>query len=553
MKPAALILMIFFVLFSSGVCAGATIIEFCPDTYLSGDSDEYVVIDTGDSPIGDLMVSDGEGGFRFSPESARGRVTVALNGSAFELIHRTLPDFEVFNSSPTIPDVISGGTFRLANERDELLLYQNGRLIQEVRWPEDLKPREGQVHYYQDSRWDQRVLLIGQSRLHSAEFSGVSGVAAVSPDCATGLLITTINLAKSELLVNVYEFTDTTIADALCRAAERGVNITVLLEGGPVGGISSSEFGVISRLSSAGISVRQMGNVGVVHAPYRFDHAKYMVIDGESVFVTSENFGVTGFPAEGLSGNRGWSVLLNDRDLANYFWNMYLHDAFEGYTSDIRGEGTLETMTSSPHNVEFSTFPFKEAKVTPVIAPDTSNEILTLIEHAIDRIDIEQAYITNESPGIPNPYLAAAINASRRGVHVRILLDSYWYNVEDEADNDEMIEYINGIAKAERLPLEAKCAELAGNDLEKIHNKGVLVDGQKVLVSSINWNTNSPTSNREVGVIIEEPSAAAYYERAFEDDWNAGIGSRTGADYLKLILFGVIVISLCLIYLRKRK
>ena len=67
----------------------------------------------------------------------------------------------------------------------------------------------------------------------------------------------------------------------------------------------------------------------------------------------------------------------------------------------------------------------------PVIAPDTSYLITGLLDSARTSIDIEQAYIKNETPYTLNPYLSSAINASRRGVHVRVLLDSYWYNTED--------------------------------------------------------------------------------------------------------------------------
>jgi len=84
-------------------------------------------------------------------------------------------------------------------------------------------------------------------------------------------------------------------------------------------------------------------------------------------------------------------------------------------------------------------------------------------------------------------------------VHVTVLLDAYWYNVEDERDNDEMAALINHIAVAEGIPLEGRCADLESNKLEKIHNKGVIVNNRSVLVSSINWNSNSPNFNREAG------------------------------------------------------
>ena len=164
-----------------------------------------------------------------------------------------------------------------------------------------------------------------------------------------------------------------------------------------------------------------------------------------------------------------------------------------------------------------------------------------LLASAQATIDIEQAYITNESATALNPYLGTAINASRRGVHVRVLLDSYWYNIEEEADNDEMAALINRIATAEGLPLEARTADLESNNLEKIHNKGVIVDDKSVLVSSINWNTNSPNFNREAGVIIGHPGVARYFRDVFEDDWQP---ARTRIDYLRIA--GLIAILACL-------
>ena len=35
------------------------------------------------------------------------------------------------------------------------------------------------------------------------------------------------------------------------------------------------------------------------HAPYRYDHAKYVIIDNNSLLLTSENFKNSGLPPEG--------------------------------------------------------------------------------------------------------------------------------------------------------------------------------------------------------------------------------------------------------------
>ena len=130
-------------------------------------------------------------------------------------------------------------------------------------------------------------------------------------------------------------------------------------------------------------------------------------------------------------------------------------------------------------------------------------------------------------------------------MHVRVLLDAYWYNVEDEKDNDEMAALINHIAVADGIPLEGRCADLESNNLEKIHNKGVIVDNRSVLVSSINWNSNSPNFNREAGVIIEHPDIAGYFKEVSEDDWQPiRPKASQNLDYLKIA--GLVVIILCL-------
>ncbi|MDD5419445.1 MAG: phospholipase D-like domain-containing protein, partial [Methanomicrobiaceae archaeon] len=209
----------------------------------------------------------------------------------------------------------------------------------------------------------------------------------------------------------------------------------------------------------------------------------------------------------------------------------------------------------APYTVEFLPVRVEEARVTPVLSPDTSHLILEMLERAESHIAIEQAYIRNASATELNPFLNAAIDASRRGVAVRVLLDSSWFNVEGDADNDEMVALINRIARQENLPLEARCADLAANNLEKIHTKGVIVDGREVLVSSINWNENSPNFNREAGVIIEHPEIGAYFMAAFLDDWDA---SRAGAgaddrDYRKIAVGGVVLAALMVVYLRRHR
>jgi phosphatidylserine/phosphatidylglycerophosphate/cardiolipin synthase-like enzyme len=537
--------------------AGATILitEFCPDPYLQDDADEYIVL-SGTGLLDGITISDGRGGFRF-PEGTRidGSLVIARSGPAFLESHGFLPDFEWLDYSPDMPDVIRGDALRLANAGDTLMVYENGVLVQSVTWPGDVRPREGQIHYLDEGVWDRRPLMMGQSRFEPVIYHNVTVTVFVSPDASLETFLSAIDSADREILVNIYEFSHPLVTESLVAARDRNVAVTLLAEGGPVGGISQEEKAALNRLNRSGIAVYAMSPQPGGHAPYRYDHAKYMVIDKKAVLVTSENFKFSGFPPKCITGNRGWGVIAEDEGLAGYFRDLFATDVGGPAIQPYAGEpGTMEFPTAGQYAPEFYPQTFTGATVRPVIAPDTSSGISEMIRSATTSIEIEQAYITNESETQLNPYLADAINASRRGVKVRVILDSFWYNTEGPADNDEMVTLINTIARHEGLPLEARLADLSMSGIEKVHNKGVIVDDTRVLVSSINWNSNSPNFNREAGLIIDHPQVAMYFKQVFDDDWAPAVRGRDDSpDVVRIAIVILVIFILFFAWYRRRR
>ncbi|KAF1078574.1 phospholipase D-like domain-containing protein [Methanogenium sp. MK-MG] len=515
--PAALVLCL---LCCGTVTAAFTITEVCPDTWYKGEADEYIVI-TGTGSLTGVSVSDGEGSARFPDgDRAAGRIVMAQQAEAYRTVHGAYPDYEWYDSAPDVPDMIRTGTLKLANKGDEVILREDGQETCRITWPGDFVCREGQLHFREDGVWDPRPLMIGQSRFTTVSFCGVSGTAFAAPDASREMIGKAIRLADSELLINVYEFADPNIATYVAAALDDDVSVTILLEGGPVGGIGTAEKGVAAHLREKGAAVYTMETTESTHARYRYDHAKYIIADREAVLLTSENFKESGFPDRGRAGNRGWGVIITDQRVADYFAEVFTADVTGGDVVPFTGAGALpEEMTGDAYKPAFGTQSFDNASVTPVLAPDTAYLIPALIEKAEHSVDIQQAYISNWTKGAPNPYLEATMDAARRGVNVRIILDSYWFNIEGENDNDEMAARINAVAAAEKLPAEARLARIGPGYPDKLHNKGVIVDGDAVLISSVNWNENSPSFNREAGVIIESPDAGAYFSAVFSKDW----------------------------------
>ncbi|MGE5831824.1 MAG: phospholipase D-like domain-containing protein [Methanomicrobiales archaeon] len=533
------------------------IVEFCPDTYLPRDADAYFVMD-GVGSLSNITISDGEGSLAF-PAGARirGRVTVADEGLAYRTTHGGFPDFELKNTTPDVPDMVKTGRYAPANDGDELILFLNGTAVQSIRWPGDLMPREGQVHVLTETGWDPRILLLGQSEFSPVTFVNATVTAYVSPDSSYGVIGETVTRARQEILVNAYELTHPGIGDLLAAARQRGVQVTVLLEGGPVGGISREEAAVCAALNRSGIPLYRMTTTAAAHARYRYNHAKYLVIDGENLLISTENFGIHGYPPTGSRGNRGWGALIEDPGVAGYFREVFLADRRGGdVVPYIPSPGNVTPPFLEPYRVEFPSLRVTGVTVTPVLSPDTSGEIFFLFGRARNRIDIEQASIRNTSGGELDPFLSAAVNASRRGVAVRVLLDGSMYNDEGPADNDEMADLVNAIALGEGLPLSVRILEPEAGNLDAVHTKGIIVDRQIVMISSINWNANSPNFNREAGVILESTALGDYYSAVFEGDWSLA-GKRAGLpgpDLVKIAIAGaVILVLLIALYCRKRR
>jgi hypothetical protein len=527
-----LLALLIFLLLPAAATADITITAFCPDPYLSGDLDEFIIL-SGYGSLDDWTITDGEGTLRF-PQGTRinGDLVIARQAKAYMTTHSTYPDFEWEGSTPDVVDMIRSGQFILANTGDEITLSHRGELRFEIAWPRDLKPREGQVHRIIDGVWNPRPFMIGQSDFSPISVDGVSATLFVSPDSSYEVIEEAIRSAERSIEISVYEFTHPGIADLITDAHQRGVSVRILLEGSPVGGISPDQADLMTGLNRSGIPVTLMGTPGGERSRYRFLHTKYLIIDGNSVLIMSENFKESGIPYTGYEGNRGWGVWIHDERFAEYFSIVYAEDTVGREITPLSPlrEWTMPVQITVPSRPSrYAPVRIDGATVIPVISPDTSHLVPAMIAEATTTLEIEQAYINNWTKGAPNPWLDASIGAATRGVNVRILLDASWFNIEGDNDNDEMVAFINTYAERENLPLEARLIDATRAGITKIHNKGVIVDGRTVLVSSINWNENSPMNNREAGVIIHHPDAAAYYLKVFEEDWRSGYtGSQNG-------------------------
>jgi phosphatidylserine/phosphatidylglycerophosphate/cardiolipin synthase-like enzyme len=53
----------------------------------------------------------------------------------------------------------------------------------------------------------------------------------------------------------------------------------------------------------------------------------------------------------------------------------------------------------------------------------------------------------------------------------------------------------------------------------RVHNKGVIVDGEVVAVGSHNWSGDGTLRNRDATLLLHNRAIAAYFTAMFQDDW----------------------------------
>ncbi|MFX0107108.1 MAG: phospholipase D-like domain-containing protein, partial [Candidatus Hodarchaeota archaeon] len=249
-------------------------------------------------------------------------------------------------------------------------------------------------------------------------------------------------------------------------------------------------------------------------------------IRNETTIVHAGNWAKTSFPEDGMKANREWSIAMTDVDVTTYYRDVFDYDWSDGIDYDAGTHGTGSELSYSQTSSTYPR-PFAEAgefsgpmNVTPIFSPDTSLQgILHCINSAQITLDIQIPYFTNYGDdGEVDQVVDAIIAAKDRGVTVRVI-------TEEEAKPD----------------VELVAHELMEHDIPVVyqderwfsaqHNKGIIVDGKMVLISSINYSDGSIGENREAGVIIENQDVAQWYQEVFDFDWSIGdAGNSNGVN-----------------------
>ena len=330
----------------------------------------------------------------------------------------------------------------------------------------------------------------------------------VSPDGSHDTLWHFLNSATESIYVEVYGINNPYLLDLIheLKATKPSLEMKFLIGWNSFGYSSPNDY-VANNLTLLGYPVKWTSDT-----EFRYAHQKFVIIDNKTTIVHSGNWAKTSFPEDGMKANREWSIAMTDTEVTEYYRDVFDYDWGNGRDYDAGTDGTGSALSYSETSSTYSR-PFDTSgefsgpmNVTPIFSPDTSLQgILYCINAAQVTLDIQIPYFTNwNETGSVEQILDAIIAAKNRGVTVRVIS-------EEDYDYEEVAHLFN----QNNIPIVWQDTRWFTAN----HNKGIIVDGRIVLISSINYSDNSIDDNREAGVIIENEDVAQWYQDVFDYDW----------------------------------
>ena len=321
-----------------------------------------------------------------------------------------------------------------------------------------------------------------------------------------GPLFKALQDAESRIDISAYLISHPKVVSSLLNSMKNGVSVRVMTEGSPAGGAAAAEIKALKALSDAGADVRVMKQIDGYRA-YSYTHAKYAVVDEDTVIITSENWQESSFDT-----NRGWGAVIVSQRYAEYMRAVFESDFCR--TNDVQGFSevypTAQAGTYGRHTPAVSDTVSYDAKVRPVISPDNSYDTMrSFILSANERVFSEQLDVDYDWViGDDNP--VSWMRTVSDKADCRLLVD---VTFDDRNDGDSRDGY--GVIDA-LLGSGIKASSPTFGGMS--HNKGVIVD-DRVWLGSVNWTYNSFSENREAAVIIDSADVAQYFVALYMSDW----------------------------------
>jgi phosphatidylserine/phosphatidylglycerophosphate/cardiolipin synthase-like enzyme len=374
----------------------------------------------------------------------------------------------------------------------------------------------------------------------------------VGPEYSWEVLEAFIKDSQGRLVSAMYEFHAEHIADALEERLTNGVGLQLVVDNATFSKADNS-FDRVARFEQWADDfqftriVAPEGTTGLIANAY---HIKVSVRDDDRFWLSSGNWKAgssqpiitqeqrDNATTEDLPGNREWHVVIKNKKLAGRLRNHILQDLKRSgelggreLPKKLLDETLVDVPIEIPMELEERRPPSKiikpvtiaksssrKVKDKPLLTPDKegavySEAVLDLINSATDSLLFQIPYIAmrpvpNKHRGFIDDLIAALTNKLKTLNDARLLLRFGGSTFSSPA-------HAAWFFKSKGVDIENRLKMIDNH-----HTKGMIVDGQRVLLGSHNWSGPGVTLNRDASLIFDDKEVADYYTEAFNVDWN---------------------------------
>jgi phosphatidylserine/phosphatidylglycerophosphate/cardiolipin synthase-like enzyme len=378
---------------------------------------------------------------------------------------------------------------------------------------------------------------------------------AVSPDAGLATLTKFLSGTTSSLIIGMYDFTSAEILGDFKSDLTASKTLQIVLDDpAPNPTRDQTDWQTVqdlkqtlgSRARIAWALTRSDHFAAQWSFPYAY-HIKVIVRDNSAVWLSSGNLNNSNEPDLShppTTEDRDWHIIVEDASLARTFVAYLDFDyrtavanqlssqpSIEKAIEDARAKRAREANPTPPcqsknaararggtkTTVPPKVFNNLSLRATPLLTPDKLpntqdgqylTNIIRLIKNARNSIYIQLQYIeASKGNGSLYDHLLQAI-ASQIAANtvVKLIVSANYAEKWGEKMKDEGVDVTANI-----------------RTLPNVHNKGFIIDGETVVISSQNFSPAGVYENRDAGLILESEQIAQYFGPIFDADWS---GSR---------------------------
>lgn len=252
-------------------------------------------------------------------------------------------------------------------------------------------------------------------------------------------------------------------------------------------------------------------------------HAKYFIVDGEVVFLGSQNF-----DWRALVHIQELGVRVRDRAVATAYSAVFDVDWCTALAQSGARDACTGRTVAATFPVTKSMAPGERAVLTPVASPERflpsgvpwdEPRLVALLDSAATSVAVQLLSYKPVSEGGYYDVLDGALRrAAARGVQVRLLC-------ADWCKRPSTIPYLKSLAVVPNLEVRLLTVPQASSGFipyaRVIHSKYMIVDGRAAWIGTSNWERDYFHESRNVGLLIESERIAAILDRFFARGWES--------------------------------